>query len=101
MHNTVNGFWASYGGEAIPPLEGGGRLSSGDFIGVRRGVGEVIASEARVRGTPWIFSIEAPVETVLAEPRTTIRRLALVSLVVALMGVRRHGWRAGGSPIPW
>jgi signal transduction histidine kinase len=51
------------------------------------GVGEVIASEAAVPGTPWVFALEAPVASVLVEPQATLRRLALINLVIALVGV--------------
>ena len=60
---------------------------SGDHVGERAGAGRVLAAEARVPGTPWVFSLEAPVSAVLAEPRATLRRLALISLLLAVGGV--------------
>ena len=86
LHNVTDQFWSSYAGEPIPPLRGVDTVS-GDYIGERPGVGEVIASEARVTGTPWMFSLEAPVDAVLAEPRATLRKLALISLLIAIAGV--------------
>lgn len=86
VHNTTDQFWSDFAGESIAPLAGVDTLT-GDYIGERAGVGKVIASEARVRGTPWIFSLEAPVSAVLAEPRATLRRLALISLLIAVGGV--------------
>ncbi|HUQ45868.1 MAG TPA: HAMP domain-containing sensor histidine kinase [Gemmatimonadaceae bacterium] len=86
VHNITDQFWSDYAGEAIAPLAGVDTLT-GDYIGERAGVGKVIASEARVRGTPWIFSLEAPVSAVLAEPRATLRRLALISFLIAVSGV--------------
>ena len=86
VHNSADHFWASYAGEPIAPLAGVDTLK-GDHIGQRAGVGQVIASEARVPGTPWIFSIEAPVRSVVAGPRATLRRLALINLLIAMAGV--------------
>ena len=86
LHNANDQFWSSYTGQAIEPLAGVD-TTRGDFLGDRRGVGEVIAAEARVAGTPWVFSLEAPVASVLIEPRDTLRRLALISLIIALAGV--------------
>ena len=86
LHNGTDRFWSSYAGEPIAPLVGVDTLF-GDFIGERRGVGEVIASEGRVAGTPWVFSLEAPMASVLIEPRATLRRLALISILTALAGV--------------
>jgi signal transduction histidine kinase len=86
VHNVTDRFWSNYAGEQIPPLSGVDTLT-GDYIGDRAGVGRVIATEARVAGTPWIFSLEAPLSAVLAEPRATLQRLAFISLVIALAGV--------------
>jgi signal transduction histidine kinase len=86
LHNATDRFWSNYAGEPVAPLAGVDTLRK-DFTGERQGVGAVIASEARVAGTPWIFTLEAPVTSVLAEPRATLRRLALISLVIALLGV--------------
>jgi signal transduction histidine kinase len=86
LRNVTDRFWASYAGQPIAPLTGVDS-ASGDYIGTRPGVGSVIATEARVRGSPWSFSLEAPVASVLKEPRATLRRLALISLIIAVFGV--------------
>jgi signal transduction histidine kinase len=86
LHNATDRFWASYAGEPIVPLIGVD-TSAGDYLGHRPGIGQVIASEARLTDTPWIFSLEAPVSAVLAEPRATLQRLAMISLLIALAGV--------------
>ena len=86
LHNATDQFWTDYAGDPIAPLTGMD-TSAGDFIGDRPGVGDVIASEAMVLGTPWIFSLEAPVASVLDEPRATLRRLTVISLLIALAGV--------------
>ena len=86
LHNVTDRFWASYAGQPIAPLTGVDS-TDGDYIGTRPGVGSVIATEARVSGSPWSFSVEAPVTSVLEEPRATLRRLALISLIIAVLGV--------------
>jgi signal transduction histidine kinase len=86
LRNVTDQFWASYAGQPIAPLRGIDS-ASGDYIGERPGIGSVIATEARVPGSPWSFSLEAPVASVLAEPRATLRRLALISLIIATLGV--------------
>jgi signal transduction histidine kinase len=50
-------------------------------------VGSVLAHEARINGTQWAVELEAPINAVLAEPRATLRRLALLSLIIAGAGV--------------
>ena len=86
LHNTSDGFWASYSGEAIPPLTDID-TTRGDYIGRRAGVGDVIVSEAAMPGTPWVFALEAPMSSVLAEPQATLRRLAIINLLIAIAGV--------------
>ena len=86
LHNVTDRFWANYGGDPIDPLAGVD-TTVGDFIGERPGVGKVIASEAAVPLTPWIFSLEAPLSSVLAEPLATLRRLALINLLIAAAGI--------------
>jgi signal transduction histidine kinase len=86
LHNATDSFWSTYMGEPTGALTGMD-TSKGDFIGVRRGVGAVLAHEARLNGMPWVVDIEAPLRTVLAEPRATLRRLALLSLLIAAAGV--------------
>jgi signal transduction histidine kinase len=86
LHNATDQFWSNYSGEPIPPLTDVD-TSRGDYIGTRVGVGDVIASEAAVPGTPWVFALEAPMASVLAEPQATLRRLALINLFIATAGV--------------
>jgi signal transduction histidine kinase len=86
LRNVTDQFWASYAGQPIAPLRGVDS-ANGDYIGERPGVGSVIVTEARVPGSPWSFSLEAPVASVLNEPRATLRRLALISLLIAIVGV--------------
>jgi signal transduction histidine kinase len=46
----------------------------------------MMATEAPVAGTPWIFVLEAPVESVEARPRETVTRLALLSIALVALG---------------
>ena len=85
-HNSTDQFWSDFAGQPIAPLSGVDSVS-GDYIGHNREVGDVIASEAKVAGTPWIFTLEAPVSSVMIEPRATIRRLALFSILLTLTGI--------------
>jgi signal transduction histidine kinase len=86
LHNVDDRFWTSYRGVPTTPLAGID-TAAGDFIGWRDGVGDVTAYEGRIAGTPWAITLEAPLAAVLAEPRATLRRLMLVSLVLVAAGV--------------
>ncbi len=86
LHNVTDNFWSTYVGEPTAALAGED-TARGDFVGERAGVGRVTAYDQRVPGTPWALSLEAPINTVLAEPRRIVRRLLLVSALIALLGV--------------
>ena len=86
LHNSTDQFWSNFAGQSIAPLAGVDSVA-GDYIGNNRDVGDVIASEAKVAGTPWIYTLEAPVSSVMIEPRATIRRLVLISILLTLTGI--------------
>ena len=86
LHNTTDDFWTSYLGAPVAPLAGLD-TAHGDFVGTRKDVGEVTVYEQRVPHTPWVITLEAPIESVLAEPRRIVRQLFLISVVIALAGV--------------
>jgi signal transduction histidine kinase len=86
LHNSTDGFWSTYMGEPTGAIAGLD-TANGDFTGVRSGVGAVLAHEVRLVGVPWVVDLEAPLRAVLAEPRATLRRLALLSLIIAVGGV--------------
>jgi signal transduction histidine kinase len=86
LHNVTDDFWTTYLGTPTAPLADVD-TAKGDFVGRREGVGTVTAYDQRVPGTPWALTLEAPVKVVLGEPRRITRRLFIVSLVIATLGV--------------
>ena len=101
VHNTVNGFWASYAGEAIPPLKGVDTVA-GDFIGVRprRGRGDRVggagarhAVDLLDRGAAGDGARRAAHDDPAPRARHRGRR--------ACSACWPHGWRAAASPIRW
>jgi signal transduction histidine kinase len=46
----------------------------------------MLAAEAPVAGTPWVFVLEAPIASVQAGPRKTVTRLALLSIALIAAG---------------
>jgi signal transduction histidine kinase/type II secretory pathway pseudopilin PulG len=52
---------------------------------VRKGQ-PMMATEAAVTGTPWVFVLEAPVESVQSGPRETVTTLALLSIALVALG---------------
>jgi len=85
VRNSGDDFWATLTGE---PVSGPIRrdTTEGGFSAVRA-TGRVIGAEARLAGTPWTLVLESPADVVLIEPRATVRRLMLYSLLITLAGV--------------
>ncbi|HEX5971091.1 MAG TPA: HAMP domain-containing sensor histidine kinase [Gemmatimonadaceae bacterium] len=86
LHNTTDDFWSSYLGAPVAPLTGLD-TARGDFVGTRDSVGDVTVYDQAVPHTPWAITLEAPVNTVLAEPRRIVRQLLLISAIIAFMGL--------------
>ena len=59
--------------------------AKGELTYVRDGE-RLMATEAPVAGTPWVFVLEAPMESVQAGPRRTVMTLALLSIALMALG---------------
>jgi signal transduction histidine kinase len=62
------------------------RDSTGGALTYIRGRDRMMATEAAVAGTPWVFVLEAPLQSVMAQPRKTVARLALLSIALMALG---------------
>jgi signal transduction histidine kinase len=91
--NADGSFWASAPGEAAAAPLRRDSTKRGVFY-VRPGAGRTVAAEAPVAGTPWRMVLESPESWIVQRPRTTLRQLALVSLVVIAAGTAL-AWLAG------
>jgi signal transduction histidine kinase len=81
LHQPGSPLWASSAGVPSRPPE---RLDSGL---VSRGAGGPrLTVTTRIRGTPWLVTLEEPVSAVLERPRGVVRRLALLSVLLTLAG---------------
>jgi PAS domain S-box-containing protein len=88
--NVDGSTWTTFGGvPAAPPLSAS---DSGERTRPR--VGRVIYAEDRVAGTPLVLSMEVPERSVLIGPKATIRRLAMLSVVLTMIGAL-VAWLAG------
>jgi signal transduction histidine kinase len=85
VRNITDDFWTTLTGEPTPPPIR--RDTSPDGFETLRANGRHVGSEARVAGTPWVLEFEAPASTILTEPRATVRRLMVFSLLITIVGV--------------
>ena len=83
--NADGGLWTTLGGRVAAPPDG--RDSTGEGLVVTRAdVGELLAFEQPIAGSPLVLVLELPLRAALAAPRETIARLGLLSLLLLLVG---------------
>jgi signal transduction histidine kinase len=85
VRNITDDFWATLTGQPIPPPIR--RDSTPDGFETIRANGRNIGFEARIAGSPWVLEFEAPASTTVTEPRATVRRLLVFSLLITVAGV--------------
>ncbi|MEO5818552.1 MAG: ATP-binding protein [Gemmatimonadaceae bacterium] len=86
VRNTADPFIAMIDGRPIPANVKRDTVDSG-FVVTRSGGARFVGAETAVKGTQLVIGIEAPESSIVAEPRATIRRLALFSLILLIGGV--------------
>jgi signal transduction histidine kinase len=85
VRNITDPFWSTLTGEPIgPPAR---RDTALDGFTTVRATGRQIGAEARIPGSPWVLAFESPANSVVEEPRATLRRLLLISLIITVAGV--------------
>ena len=90
LRNAAGDVWASAPGDPGAAPTRRDTTSAGTF-NVRPGIGQTIVGESAVTGTPWVAVLETPLRSVHAGARTTLLRLALLSLLLV----------AGGAALSW
>jgi len=82
--NTADVWSTISGGDAEPP-----RLidsTSGGILVSRPAIGELMAVEQPIAGTPLVLELEIPVDSVLTSTRSTLVKLALMGVLLTLIG---------------
>ncbi|MEO8621141.1 MAG: ATP-binding protein [bacterium] len=85
VRNATDGFWSSLDGQSVQP-PGRRDTTSYGYATTRVGARQ-IGAERRVRGTAFLWVLEAPASNIVAEPRSTLRRLGIFSLLLLFGGV--------------
>ena len=93
MRNADGSAWTYAPGHVAPPPTRRDSTRAGVWY-ERPESGRLVAEEAPIAGTPWLIVIESPERTLLARLRTTIERLAGVSLLLLAAGAAL-AWVAG------
>ena len=86
VRNTEGDVWATIGGAHATPPASVDTTADDDRIVTRPGVGELLSVEHPLPQTPMAIVLEMPLATVLAGPRGTLVKLALIGVVLTLFG---------------
>ena len=84
VRNADGGYWAPH--PALPPDSPDRLETAGDGTLMWPGVGEAVAVEAPIPGTPWVAVMATPARSVYARARTMTVSLALASLGLLGLG---------------
>jgi signal transduction histidine kinase len=79
-------MWVSMTGASVPPP-----VTTRPFLGhleilAHGSGGDALASTSVVAGTPFLLTLEAPMESILARPQATIRALTVIAILLAVLG---------------
>ena len=83
--NATDGFSATLDGRPITPPARRDTTPQG-FVAIGSAGERWLGAEAQVKGTPYVYVAQAPEESIKAEPRATLRRIGLVSLLLLIGG---------------
>jgi signal transduction histidine kinase len=92
LRNADGSVWTTAAGTDVRVPDR--RDSTAAGLSYWRGGSRTVAVEAAVPGTPWIVVIEGRESALLARPRITVRRLALLALALIVIGAI-VAWRLG------
>jgi signal transduction histidine kinase len=82
LHNADGTAWTPIG-EGLP-TDAPQRLDSNRVV--RDRIGELYTAGAKITGTPWIVSLEAPIASARRTPRAILLSLGLVGLLLTVAG---------------
>ncbi len=94
-YKNVDGTtWTTFGG--VPQTLPDSTMMGRERTRVRADLGPVLFAEARVNGAPLVMGMEAPRKAVVAPANATVRRLAILSIALTVIGALLAwliGWR--------
>jgi signal transduction histidine kinase len=88
-HNVDGSIWTTFGGIAA---EAPKRVDASPPTYERESLGELIRAESRVPGTQLVLTMEVPRRHVVSGALATVRRLALFSTLLAIVGAAIAWW---------
>ena len=88
-HNVDGSTWTTFGGVAAGPPA---RAPKTDDVLSRPNIGRLISAEERIPGTPLVLTMEVPRRVVVAGAMATLKRLALLSALLTVIGTLVAWW---------
>ncbi|MDB4907695.1 MAG: ATP-binding region ATPase domain protein [Gemmatimonadetes bacterium] len=85
FRNADGSFWSTVTGDPTSAVSEAFKDADGP-VATREGRGHVLLNEAPLAGTPWMITVEAPLDSVYARTRKTITRMGMFSLLLIITG---------------
>ena len=86
FRDTTENAWVMLTGASVPPPTRSRPFLDSLSIYTHGDKGEWLASTTRLRGTPFVLTVERPMNMILARPAAMIRVLMVVGLLLAVIG---------------
>ncbi len=86
FRNTNDNTWIPLNGATMPAPTAMAAAFDSLAIFTHGAKGDALASTSAVRGTPFLVTVEYPMQRLLARPRATARTLAVIALLLAVLG---------------
>jgi signal transduction histidine kinase len=86
FRNTSDSTWVQLTGKTMPAPTASAEAFDSLNIFTHGAKGAALASTSRVGGTPFLVTVEYPMQRLLARPRATARTLAVIALLLTVIG---------------
>ena len=86
FRDTTDNVWVMLTGASVAPPTSSRPFLDSLSIFTHADKGEMLASTARLRGTPFLLTVERPMSVVLARPVAMMRVLMVIGVLLAVIG---------------
>lgn len=86
FRDSTDNVWVMLTGASVAPPTGARPFLDSLTIFTHADKGDLLASTAKIRGTPFLLTVERPMSVILARPAELIRVLMVIGVLLAVIG---------------
>jgi signal transduction histidine kinase len=86
FRDTTDNIWVMLTGQSVPPPTKVRPFLDSLSINAHGAKGDLLASTAKLRGTPFLLTVERPMAMILGRPAAMIRVLMAIGVLLAVIG---------------